>query len=185
MIYQEREMEARAALQAASKMCAAARTAPKGKGVDIIHTLALAGEEKDLLADKMDEIGSRGQGGEDCGWFGRDARCVRGAQAVVLIGAENVCRGVPRCSYCGFQDCAACARAGGRCAFAFVDLGVASASAAAVAAAEHIDNRIMFSIGKAAAEMGYRDEDVMWLGIPLSVSGKNIFFDRPPHNFSA
>ena len=89
-------------------------------------------------------------------------------------------------NYCKSGDCnslegwfqwisAKVRRAGGRCAFAFVDLGVASASAAAVAAAEHIDNRIMFSIGKAAAEMGYRDEDVMWLGIPLSVSGKNIF----------
>jgi uncharacterized ferredoxin-like protein len=36
----------------------------------------------------------------------------------------------------------------------------------------------MFSIGKAAEEMDYSQPGVIWNGIPLSVSGKNIFFDR-------
>lgn len=40
-----------------------------------------------------------------------------------------------------------------------------------------IDCRIMYSIGKTAAEMNF-DPGVVWLGIPLSISGKNIFFDR-------
>ena len=35
----------------------------------------------------------------------------------------------------------------------------------------------MFSIGKTAAEMDFFP-DCVWLGIPLSISGKNIFFDR-------
>ena len=35
----------------------------------------------------------------------------------------------------------------------------------------------LHAIGKTAAEMGY-GQDIVWLGIPLSVSGKNIFFDR-------
>lgn len=61
--------------------------------------------------------------------------------------------------------------------YAGIDLGIAVSSAVSVAAMDKVDNRVMFSIGKAAAEMGYA-ENVLWLGIPLSVSGKNIFFDR-------
>ena len=41
-----------------------------------------------------------------------------------------------------------------------------------------MDNRIMYTIGKAAEEMGYTEEKVLWHGIPLSISGKSIFFDR-------
>ena len=55
---------------------------------------------------------------------------------------------------------------------------IALSSAVTVAADEHIDNRIMFSIGRAAMDMEYIP-DVAWQGIPLNVSGKNIFFGRP------
>ena len=47
-----------------------------------------------------------------------------------------------------------------------------------IAADDRVDNRIMYSIGKAAAEMNYADDSVLWHGIPISLSGKNIFFDR-------
>lgn len=60
----------------------------------------------------------------------------------------------------------------------FVDLGIALGSAAAAAADARIDNRMMFSIGKAWMETEESPEDVVWQGIALSVSGKNIFFDR-------
>jgi len=59
-----------------------------------------------------------------------------------------------------------------------IDMGIALGSACAVAADARVDNRIMFSAGKAAMEMGYADGDVLWNGIPLSVSGKSPFFDR-------
>ena len=45
------------------------------------------------------------------------------------------------------------------------------------AAMDTVNTRIMFSVGKAVAEMGYA-ENVLWLGIPISISGKSIFFDR-------
>nr|WP_243133332.1 DUF2148 domain-containing protein [[Clostridium] hylemonae] len=32
--------------------------------------------------------------------------------------------------------------------------------------------------GKAAAEMQYVEGEAFWIGIPLNVSGKNIYFDR-------
>lgn len=178
MIYQSGTMEEQAILQTAARMCAAARTAPKTKGKDYIRTFVLTGQEKDALADKMDEIGLREFGEDARVWFGRDAKNVRSAQAVVLIGIDRVYRGTPRCSYCGFQGCAACKSAGASCAFAYIDLGIALASAAETAMADKLDNRIMYSIGIAAAEMSYTDNEVLWHGIPISISGKNIFFDR-------
>ena len=57
MMYQSQQMEEQAVLQVAAEMCAAARTAPKAKGIDKICTMVLTGEEKDQLAKKMEEIG--------------------------------------------------------------------------------------------------------------------------------
>jgi len=59
-----------------------------------------------------------------------------------------------------------------------IDLGIALGSAVSIAADDRVDNRIMYSIGKAAAEMDYNDDSVVWHGVPISISGKNIFFDR-------
>lgn len=178
MIYQSKQLEEQAVLQTASRMCAAARTAPKAHGKDTLHTMVLTGEEKDALSEKMDAVGLREMGEKAANWYGRDANNVRNAQAVVLIGVDNLHRGVPHCSYCGFADCKACQEANANCAFAYVDLGIAVSSAVSAAAMDQIDCRVMFSVGKAAMEMEYTKEPVMWLGIPLSVSGKNIFFDR-------
>ena len=177
MRHESGEMEMQAVMQTAARMCAAARTAPKGHGRDTLHTLVLTGEDKEALARKMEEVGLREMGDEMPTWYGRDAACVRKAQAVVLIGAEKKLRGVPHCGYCGHENCAGCQAAGRNCGWAYVDLGVAVTSAVTIAAADRIDNRIMYSIGKAAVEMDF-SSDVLWLGIPLSVSGKNIFFDR-------
>jgi len=58
MKYSEKQMEEKAVMGTASRMCAAARTAPKARGIDNILTLVLSGAEKDALADKMDEIGA-------------------------------------------------------------------------------------------------------------------------------
>jgi uncharacterized ferredoxin-like protein len=42
-----------------------------------------------------------------------------------------------------------------------------------------IDNRIMFTAGKAAVKMGmFPPKVAIVYGIPLSVSGKSVFFDR-------
>ncbi len=177
MFYESKQLEEQAVLQTAARMCAAARTAPKAHGKDTVHTCVLTGAEKDRLAEQMERVGTREMGDKMPTWYGRDANNVRAAQAVVLIGTDAVPRGVPHCGYCGFDNCAACQQAGAHCAYNYVDLGIAVSSAVSVAAEDRIDCRIMFSIGKTAAEMDF-PENVLWLGIPLSVSGKNIFFDR-------
>lgn len=177
MLYKSDHLEEHAVLQTAGKMCMAARTAPKAHGKDTIHTLVLTGREKEELAAKMEEVGRREMGEKMPTWYGRDAANVRKAQALVLIGAERIWRGVPHCGFCGFEDCGHCREAGGSCGFAYVDLGIAVSSAVSVAARDMADCRVMYSVGKAAAEMEY-GKNVLWLGIPVAAYGKNIFFDR-------
>jgi uncharacterized ferredoxin-like protein len=67
------------------------------------------------------------------------------------------------------------------CAFNTGDLGIAIGSAVSVAMDARVDNRIMFSIGKAVKDMKLLGEEVKIIyGIPLSIAGKNLFFDRKP-----
>jgi uncharacterized ferredoxin-like protein len=52
-------------------------------------------------------------------------------------------------------------------------------SAVSVAMDHRVDNRIMYSAGKAAIEAGLFGPEVkIAYGIPLSATGKNPFFDR-------
>lgn len=176
MLYMASEMEENAVLDVAQMMCAAARTAPKTRGIDKIVSLVLTGNEMLALADKMEEIDIR-TNGENRTRLTRDAGNLRASQAVVLIGVRHFYYGL-NCADCGFANCAECKKAGGTCLFSGIDLGIAVSSAVATAANMRIDSRVMYSIGKTAAEMHYLSDDVIWLGIPLSVSGKSPFFDR-------
>ena len=177
MIYNPKEMEQKAVENAMAAMCAAARTAPKTKGQDLIYTLALTGEEKLQIANKLLEMGEDyfGEGG---GWYGRDARNIENANGLVLVGVKNVCRGLSYCGACGFANCGECEKAGGKCAYTFIDLGIALGSAVSVAADARMDSRIMASAGRGAMALELIDKDIVWQGIPVSVSGKSIFFDR-------
>ena len=58
-----------------------------------------------------------------------------------------------------------------------VNLGIALGSAVKTASLHNVDNRIMYTIGVAAKELGIVDADFI-IGIPLSVKAKNIYFDR-------
>ena len=53
MIYSSKDMESRAVLDTAAKICAAARTAPKTRGMDGLVTCVLTGEDKSQLAAQM------------------------------------------------------------------------------------------------------------------------------------
>lgn len=174
MKYDAKQMERETILHVAFGMCTAARTAPKGKGIDNICTVVLTGEEKDALAAKMDEIAAERV---DCAFFARDANNVRFAEAIVLIGVRKRTTGIGFCSMCGFENCKVCAEQGGRCAFNTIDLGIAIGSAVSYAADHRIDNRVMFSVGKAYGLM-QENSDIIWQGIPLSAWGKNPCFDR-------
>ena len=177
MMMSSQKAEEQAVLNMAYAVCAAARTAPKACGIDQTDTAVLTGEDKDRLAAEMRRIG--GGQGESGQTMIRDAGNVDASGAVVLVGAKYDTRGLnEQCRLCGFDNCAACKSAGATCVFAPLDLGIALGSAAALAADNRIDNRIMFTIGKAAAALGYLGDYRLIMGIPLSVSGKSPFFDR-------
>lgn len=168
-------MEKEGVLEIARNICIAARTAPKGKGVDNLVTMVLTGDEKDELAAEMQRIGEE----TDVDFFVRDANNVRTAQALVLLGTKIAQLEISNCGYCGFKNCDENRKKSGICAFNPGDLGIAIGSAVSIAADHRVDNRVLFSAGRAALNLKLAGEEVkIAYGIPLSVSGKNPFFDR-------
>ncbi len=67
---------------------------------------------------------------------------------------------------------------GPNCAIKMADLGIALGSAAKTASLHNVDNRIMYTAGTAALSLGWMEGCTVAYGIPLSASGKNIYFDR-------
>ena len=103
MYYSSAECEEKALLDAAFALCAAARTAPKGRGRDFILTAVVTGEEKEALARATERLGER----YDAPIFLRDGGSIRKSGAVVLIGVARNRRGQKHCGMCGREDCAA------------------------------------------------------------------------------
>jgi uncharacterized ferredoxin-like protein len=181
-----KDAQQQAVRAAASLMAAAARTAPKTRGLDSTEMLILDGEDLEILAKAMEaKVTEQGKGPT----FIRDAKNVRAASAVLLIGVT----GEPKnpkapldCGACGYPGCADFIEAaksegedfrGPLCIYQVMDLGIALGSAAKTAGLLNIDNRIMYSIGAAARKLKLLDADVV-IGFPLSVSGKSPYFDR-------
>ena len=163
-------------LRTAEAMAAAARTAPKTKGMDYVESLILTEEELEALALVMEEMAA--EGGPAI--LKRDAACVRKSGAVLLLGIGYHQRGIDAwCNYCGLGGCEACAERKAACAFDPIDLGIALGSAVSVAADARVDTRIMMSVGIAAKRMKLLPEGTeIVYGIPISISGKSPFFDR-------
>ena len=67
---------------------------------------------------------------------------------------------------------------GPTCLFKALDLGIALGSAVKMASLLNVDNRIMYRVGTAALKLGMLPEGTVMMGIPVSVKGKSIFFDR-------
>jgi len=175
MIYIQDTVERNGAFSCAEAMMVAARTAPKACGTDLIETMVLDGEDKDRLAAAMREIGTDNS---DDAFFIRDAGNIDHCHYVVLIGTRVGARGLD-CGFCGMESCAAAEAAGVSCALSVNDLGIAIGSAAATAADHRVDNRVLFSAGKAALKLGlFSDKVRVACGIGLATNGKNIFFDR-------
>ncbi len=175
MIISSKEAEKNVAMAVAELMVAAARTAPKGHGKDNLEFMIVDGDEKDKLADEMRKIAKD----TEVNFFARDGGNVDNSQVVVLLGTRIGPIDCPNCGYCGFKDCDENRKNKGICVFNPGDLGIAIGSAVSIAANHRCDNRVLFSAGKSALNLGYFSDDIkIAYGIPLSVSGKNPYFDR-------
>ncbi len=163
-------------LAIAKKMMIAARTAPKGRGIDTLSIAMVEGEELQILSDKMKELALT----TGMSIFNRDALNVLQAPVVVLVGTKIESRNIAFCGLCGFKNCEEKKlNAEHPCVFNTTDLGIATGAAVSIAADNRVDTRVMFTIGMAAKALKFFGEEVkiIW-GIPLSASSKNPFFDR-------
>lgn len=165
----------------AQLMALSATTAPKSKGEDFVRTKVLSGDELAALARAMEDYGR--QSGK--GHFDRDGANVANCGALLLVGLRKARPCGLDCGACGFATCKEMLGhgpvevefAGPVCAYRLLDLGIALGSAVKTASLHNLDNRIMYRAGVAARRLGLVDWEIA-LGVPLSATGKNPFFDR-------
>lgn len=183
------QAESEAVVTIAKLIMAAVATSPKTRGVSDVTCLLIQGEEQERLANLMEEHGAMKSFNTDI--FLRDAKNVRQAAAVILIGVKGTRVKRPEkpfnCGSCGYPTCGHFERArkgkkgedfiGPICSFQALDLGVAIGVAAKMAGELNLDNRLMYTAGAAAMELKILEADLI-VGLPLSISQKNIFFDR-------
>lgn len=162
-------------LAAARQIMTAARTAPKGKGIDIIE-VAVLHERPELerlsstMVEMVEEHGMK--------FFLRDAENILQAEAVVLLGTGSQTMSL-NCGYCGFASCEQKQQHPlVPCQINSVDLGIAIGSACATAADLRVDSRVMFSAGLAAKRLNLLQGCRTIFALPISAGSKNPFFDR-------
>ena len=174
MIINERESRHEQVLNVARQMMTAARTAPKGKGVDIIEVALVTDEDIKKLAEQLISLSEE----KGMKFFLRDADNILSAECVLLIGTRELAQGL-NCGHCGFPTCAE-RSTGVPCVINSVDVGIAIGSACATAADHRVDTRVMFSAGLAAQRLDILKGCKQVFAIPVSASSKNPFFDRKP-----
>lgn len=175
MIVNERSNRHSRLLAVADEMLTAIRTAPKGRGLDLIEAAVVDGDDIARLCDELERMcEATGKA-----FLRRDAANLRDhAQCVVLIGVRQGPIGL-NCGYCGFPSCDEKPEAV-PCSFNTVDVGIAIGSACATAADHRVDSRVMYSVGAAAMHLQMLPGCTQLFAIPLSSTSKNPFFDRPP-----
>jgi uncharacterized ferredoxin-like protein len=166
----------------ALELLVCARTAPKARGQDNLELAIVTDkDELEMIAQEMEKIAERGEAFK---FFKRDADNIRNSEALVLISVDFKNPVGVNCGACGFT-CDTITKVerkvldyeGPICAMRLIDLGLAIGSAVAKAKDLCLDNRVMYTVGVAVKRLGLMPGQVI-LGIPLSVKGKNIYFDR-------
>lgn len=173
----EEETREETVKRVAEAMLAAARTAPKGRGID---NLVMAVVDRDGIKEISETLKIISSRNPSATFLQRDALNILSAQCMFIIGTKYASIGVQPCDLCGFPNCEEKDKHPDfPCVFNTGDLGIAIGSAVSVAMNARIDNRVMFSVGRAVQELKLLGDDVkIAYGIPLSVSSKNPFFDR-------
>jgi uncharacterized ferredoxin-like protein len=184
----------------ADLMAVSACTAPKAGGMDWVRSKTATDEEKQAVCRVMRETGaskgtalsaSRGRMGEALRMdWASDADAVESSAVLFLVGVQGRKAVGINCGGCGFPTCAEMLARGPLpregsdfpgpfCIFRIMDLSIAAGSAAKTAIEHNVDNRMMQKVGAAALKLGLLAPCDLILGLPLSATGKNIYFDRP------
>ncbi|RCW48644.1 ferredoxin domain-containing protein [Halanaerobium sp. MA284_MarDTE_T2] len=154
-------------------------TAPKAGGSNYLKTKILEEQEIKKLADAMIKYGKENKKKN----FDRDGENVKKSSAVLIISLNEAKALGLNCGACGYNNCNDLEMRKGEefdgpvCAWRLIDLGIALGSAVKTAALFNVDNRIMYRIGAVAKKEKIIDGEIV-VGIPISITGKNIYFDR-------
>ena len=171
---------------AAQLMAVSARTAPKAGGKDFLEIVVITqADELQKIAEAMEEYAPRST--NEPFWL-RDAANIENSQALLLVGLSKPVTAGYDCGACGYPTCAEFAQnrkltdkemgyTGPHCVMRMIDIGVALSSAAKTASLLNVDCRVQQRVGAAARAIGLIKAEVV-LGIPVSVTGKSIYFDR-------
>ena len=100
MIINERETRKEYMLEAAKQIMLAARTAPKGKGVDIIEIITLSDEDIDAVSEELLRLAEK----TGMKFLIRDSENIQSADAMIVIGTRQAPQGL-NCAYCGYATC--------------------------------------------------------------------------------
>ncbi|MBF0520730.1 MAG: hypothetical protein HQK92_13535 [Nitrospirae bacterium] len=170
----------------AGLMAVSARTAPKAGGKDFMEIVVVT-NSSDLqkIADAMKEYAPKST--NEAYWL-RDASNIENSGALVLIGLKSAVTAGYDCGGCGYPTCAEFSKykqmkekemgySGPHCIMRMMDIGVALSSAAKTASTLNVDNRVQQRVGAAAKALGFIKAEVV-MGVPISISGKSIYFDR-------
>ncbi len=194
-----------AAVRQVAQLCAvAAMTAPKSGGQlflkgskPFIETVII--EDKAELHRLAEWMRERGQHLKKELWF-RDADTAEKVDLILFVGLAKWYPPVYDCGACGYATCAEFLDnrkhykvegfedwefPGPICQLRCVDLGIAVGSAAKTASLNNVDTRCQTRVAAAARHLGLIQADLA-VALSMSVSHKNIFFDRqmPEVNFS-
>lgn len=175
MVQNERDIRKELVVQAARQMMVAARTAPKGKGIDIMEMALVTDDDIRRLSDEMLKISAE----TGMKFFLRDADNILQSDVVMILGTRQKVQGL-NCAHCGYNTCETKPEKV-PCALNTIDLGIAVGSACSKASDLRVDTRVMFSAGLAAQRLGMLGDGCgCVMAIPVSATSKNPFFDRKP-----
>src|SRR3989338_1263568 len=165
-----------ALMSVAQEMVIAAETAPKGCGENNMVSVILEEGAIQQISQKLNGMAKK----YESPVFARDAENILSAPVMVLLGSKIKSLGLKKCGMCGMANCDEKNKPPEiPCVFNTGDLGIAIGSAVSVAMDRRVDNRIMYTVGQAALDMGILGPEVkIAYGIPLSATSKNPFFDR-------
>jgi len=167
-------------------MAVSARTAPKAGGKDFLEIVVITDESQlKKIAETMK--GYAPMSSNESFWL-RDASNIENSDGLLLIGLREPNTAGHDCGACGYPSCSEFKQSreplekemgysGPQCALRMMDIGVALASAAKTAGLLNVDNRVQQRVGAAARTLGLIQAQVV-MGVPVSISGKSIYFDR-------
>lgn len=179
MIYSSKDMESRAVLDTAAKICAAARTAPKTRGMDGLVTCVLTGEDKSQLARSR-------CGSWPTSWIMRSLTVTQITLTRPTLWCFSEWRrcgaGLTRAVSTVTSKAAPTVQKRTACARGMPSISASPRLRAAAAADARVDSRVMVLRWRSAKTSGLLGEKAsLVLGLPLSISGKSpVPSDRKP-----